>query len=138
MDDPSINDPNASWEGKRWYDQDPALCRALNTLREASDKYQAQIALNIIKVILEHHIESQAQVEIESLNHETLAEKGFNALGLPHSQEHQERRRWYDVNETLRSAMQLLRDTPDDLQQKIIPTIARMIEQTLEGSHKPL
>ena len=44
------------------------------------------------------------------------------------------RRRWYDVNETLHSAMNLLQDCPPELQQQLIPSIARMIEQTLVES----
>lgn len=130
------HDPPSEWAGKRWYDQDPALSRAMEHLRNASDRYQAQIALNIIKIIIEHHIEENSSLDVDELTHELQNGKGKSILGIPHLVDHAERRRWYDVNETLRSAIQLLRDTPDDLQKKIIPTIARMIEQTLEEPFK--
>ncbi len=100
---------------QRWYDRDPALSRALDHLRQASDAYQAQVALNIIKIIVEHQ----------------AAEDADEPDDAPRDHPHQ-RRRWYDVNATLHSAMQLLRDCPDDLQQTVIPSITRMIEQTLE------
>ncbi len=108
----------------RWYDEDPALSKALGQLRQASDKYQAQIALNIIKIIIEHQTEEESKSTLESLN---------KNIGNGESIEQQIlRRRWYDINETLHSAMQLLQDTPDELQKSLIPTIAQMIETSLK------
>lgn len=118
----------------RWYDRDPALSRALEQLRNAGDKYQAQIALNIINIIVEHLIENQTDSQINANGHEN--QHIVTETGSP--QENTQRRRWYDVNETLRSAMQLLHDCPDELQQSVIPSIARMIEKTLEESLAPL
>jgi hypothetical protein len=108
---------------QRWYDRDPALSRALDMLRQASDIYQAQVALNIIKIIVEHQTEEASKTEVEELAGRISAGESIERQIL--------RRRWYDVNETLRSAMQLLRDCPEDLQKTIIPTITRMIEETL-------
>ncbi|MBY0450576.1 MAG: hypothetical protein K2X01_08140 [Cyanobacteria bacterium] len=113
---------------QRWYDQDPALSQALNHLRNASDRYQAQVALNIIKIIIEHQIEGDGETTIEDMN-KVVDEKPGEVD--PHL-----RRRWYDVNESLRSAMHLLRDCPDELQKSLIPTISRMIEETL-GDNEP-
>ena len=111
---------------QRWYDQDPALSRAMESLAKASDGYQAQVALNIIKVIVEHRIELESG---ESLEHDRqvqqLIEEARSAADRTQS------RRWYDVNETLRSALQLLHDTPSELQLSVIPSVAAMIEQTL-------
>jgi hypothetical protein len=117
---------------QRWYDQDPALSRALAHLRSASDKHQAQVALNIIKIIVEHQMEDSAQLpsSITELDGKQLLE------GLRIQMDPLQRRRWYDANETLRSAMQLLRDCPEDLQQTIIPTIVRMIERTLQDCYQ--
>ncbi|MDX2085306.1 MAG: hypothetical protein SFZ03_07960 [Candidatus Melainabacteria bacterium] len=109
---------------QRWYDADPALARALESLRQAPDRYQAQVALNIIKIIVEHRIEAASGSAAETME-QLMAESGSSAS------DRSLRRRWYDVNETLHSAMHLLRDCPDDLQQSVIPSIARMIEQTL-------
>lgn len=116
-------------------------------LRHAPDKYQAQIALNIIKIIVEHQIEGQAHMAVEDLTMEhltTLIEGNqdlpVNPLGplakaiAAHQESHHQKRRWYDVHQTLSSAIQLLADCPDDLQQKIIPSIATMIEETLSAT----
>lgn len=109
---------------QRWYDKDPALKRALEHLRNAPDKYQAQISLNIIKIIIEHKIESAGGHPVEDISR-LVEDAAISNI------DHGLRRRWYDVNETLHSAMQLLRDCPDDLQKSVIPTIATMIENTL-------
>jgi len=108
---------------KRWYDQDPVLARALEQLRLAPDKYQAQVALNIMKILIEHEIEEVTQRPVEELDSALNVRQGD--AGKPAY------RRWYDLHETLRSAMQMLQDCPDDLQKHIIPSIANMIEQTL-------
>ena len=105
---------------KRWYDRDPALSRAMEQLRTAPDKYQAQVALNIIKIIVEHQMEDDA----------CGAPEDMLAAGMQQT-DPARCRRWYDVHEALRSAMQLLCDCPDDLQQRVIPSVARMIETTL-------
>lgn len=109
---------------QRWYDKDPVLSRALAQLKEASSAYQAQVALNIIKIVVEHQLEEETRMTPDNL-HESLT------VGTQ-VKDGQVRRRWYDVHETLASAMELLKDCPDDLQSRIIPTIATMIEKTLE------
>ena len=115
---------------QRWYDQDPALSRALASLKNASDKHQAQVALNIIKVVVEHQIEAKGGILPPEGMAEGLLSDGMLKTAHP-GQNPNHRRRWYDVNETLASAMALLRDCPDDLQQQIIPTLSAMIEGTL-------
>lgn len=108
---------------QRWYDKDPALRQAMDTLRQAPDAYQAQIALNIILIIVEHQIEAETLSNVDDLVH-TLADS--------QRQDKDHCRRWYDLNETLRSAMQLLKDCPEELQHRVVPSIAKMIENSLE------
>ena len=109
--------------GNRWYDQDPVLYQAIEQLRTAPDKQQAQIALNIIKIVVEHQIERETDVPVEDLNNTLQTPRNAQTMGR--------HRRWYDLHETLHSAMQLLQDCPDDLQKRIAPSIAVMIENTL-------
>lgn len=121
----SMHDENSPPnEPKRWYDNDSALKHTLEQLRAASDQHQAQIALNIIKIIVEHQMEDETQLKVEDLN------KSLPSSANPDEQRQQ--RRWYDVHETLSSAMQLLLDSPPDLQQRLIPSIVQMIESTLD------
>lgn len=110
-------------EHQRWYDRDPVLKQALDSLREASDKYQAQIALNIILIIVEHQIENNTMTHVDQLM-DTLESSKAGAERYY--------RRWYDVNETLRSAMQLLHDCPEDVQRHVIPSICTMVEESLQ------
>ena len=106
---------------KRWYDKDPALSRAINQLREAPDKHQAQVALNIIKVIVEHQVEDPK----EERSVDAIMKNVYQSEGP-------DKRRWYDINESLHSAMQLLNDCPEELQLSVIPSVASMIEQALK------
>lgn len=110
-------------KGNRWYDRDPVLSRAMEQLRLAPDKHQAQIALNIIKIVVEHRIEEKTDEASEHLDKTLPYRSSLNDQG--------QHRRWYDVQETLSSAIQMLCDCPDDLQQRIIPSISYMIERTL-------
>ena len=43
---------------RRWYDKDPVLSQAMNTLEHSDDDTQIRIALNLIKIIIEHNIEN--------------------------------------------------------------------------------
>jgi hypothetical protein len=109
---------------ERWYDKDPALAKAMYSLRDASDGYQAQVALNIIGIVVEHYAESEGRdaftTQQELLS---LAERKLECIPKD---------RWYDMNSSLRSAMQLLQDTPAEYQNRLIPHISQMIELTLE------
>ncbi|HIT55290.1 TPA: hypothetical protein IAA92_03435 [Candidatus Galligastranaerophilus intestinigallinarum] len=42
----------------RWYDKDPVLSMSMRTLANSDDATQIQVALNLIKVIIEHNIKS--------------------------------------------------------------------------------
>lgn len=119
-EDPSPN------SGNRWYDNDPALHRAMEQLRNAPDNYQAQVALNIIKIIVEHQMEEEPGEPIQPLDNTLPRQRSYD--------EHRQHRRWYDVHETLSSAIQLLMDSPEDLQKRMIPSIAQMIDTTLSSS----
>ena len=41
---------------RRWYDKDPILQRSMQTLENSDDESQIKIALNLIKIIIEHNI----------------------------------------------------------------------------------
>ncbi len=118
-EDPEFNPAN------RWYDNDPVLQRALGQLHQATDKQQAQVALNIIKIVVEHQLEDQSNGAIEDLDSALPYRRSWD--------DHRQHRRWYDMHETLSSAIQLLGDCPEDLQVKIIPSIAQMIEKTIQS-----
>lgn len=121
-------------EDVRWYDRDPALRRAMAQLREAGDRYQAQVALNLIKIIVEHQSASEGAGDGDTPDTEALRQA---LAGTDTPQARARRRRWYDVNETLRSAMVLLKECPTDVQQSRMPAIVAMIEDTLAALYNP-
>lgn len=116
-EEPGFNTSN------RWYDRDPVLSRAMSQLRQATDKQQAQVALNIIKIVVEHQIEAETTIVLQDLDSSLPYRGSWETDG--------QNRCWYDIHETLSSAIQVLLDCPDDLQARLIPSIAQMIEGTL-------
>lgn len=94
-------------------------------MHQATDKQQAQVALNIIKIVVEHQLEDQSNGSIEDMDSALPYRRSWD--------DHRQHRRWYDMHETLSSAIQLLGDCPEDLQVKIIPSIAQMIEKTIQS-----
>jgi hypothetical protein len=110
----------------RWYDKDPALSKALEALKSAPSRYQAQVALNIMKVILEQKLENKLD---RLITDEVIAET-VESINENEATRHQYRR-WYDVNETLRASMNLLADTPDDLLKSMVPRLVELIEKAL-------
>ncbi len=124
----SLGDNNAN-NSLRWYDQDPALKRVMTQLEEATDKYQAQVALNIIKIVLEHHLEEAAEKNGNGRHPSTVEDVlNWHDTERPYPL----KRRWYDMNATLSAAMDTLADCPDELQHVLIPQIVVMVENTLQ------
>lgn len=101
---------------RRWYDQDPLLSKSMKILKESSDDFQIKMAINLIKIIIEHHIDDD---QFKSINDIMMAvrngriEKG-NA-------------RWYDADNTLSTAISMLESCPPDMQAKITKEIAGKI-----------
>ncbi len=101
---------------RRWYDQDPLLSKSMKILKESSDDFQIKMAINLIKIIIEHHIDDD---QFKSINDIMMAvrdgriEKG-NA-------------RWYDADNTLSTAISMLESCPPEMQAKITKDIAGKI-----------
>ena len=56
-----------SSSARRWYDKDPVLSQAMKTLERSDDETQIRIALNLIKIIIEHNIENEKFEAVEDL-----------------------------------------------------------------------
>ena len=52
---------------RRWYDKDPVLSSAMQTLEKSDDETQIKIALNLIKIIIEHNIEDEKFEAVEDI-----------------------------------------------------------------------
>ena len=109
---------------RRWYDRDPILSKAMRILETSDDKFQIQVALNLIKVIIEHNIETNTFNTVEDILKavdEGRCEKGNE--------------RWYDIDLTLKTSVQMLENCSHEMQSKIARSIAELISDKLENSY---
>ncbi len=103
-------------EVRRWYDRDPLLSKMMRILKDSDDDFQIKMAINLIKVIIEHHIDTD---QFQSINDIMMAvQDGHIDKGNA---------RWYDADNTLRTAIQMLESCPPDMQRRITKDIAEKI-----------
>ncbi len=105
-----------SQQHRRWYDKDPVLSEAVRTLEETDDQTQIRVALNLIKIIIEHNIEDEKFEAVDDI---------INAVGS--GLDDNRRGRWYDIDTTLRTAMNMLQNCPEDTQKIIAKEMAKMV-----------
>ncbi len=101
---------------RRWYDKDPVLSQAVSTLEHSDDQTQIRIALNLIKIIIEHNIEEEKFEAVEDI---------INAVGS--GLDDNRKGRWYDIDTTLRTAMNMLQNCPEATQHVIAKEMAKMV-----------
>ena len=97
---------------RRWYDQDPVLSSAMQTLKETDDESQIKIALNLIKIITEHNLSENEYSSVDEIISAT--EEGLKRTKLE---------RWYDIDATLRTAISLLQNCPANTRSMIAKEI---------------
>lgn len=101
---------------RRWYDKDPLLSKTMNTLENSSDETQIKVALNLIKILIEHNISENTFSGVEdmiSAVEDGLVEKGNN--------------RWYDIDTTVRTAIHMLENSPAPVQSAVAKEMAKMV-----------
>ena len=110
-----------STNARRWYDRDPVLSSAMKTLEETDDETQIKIALNLIKIITEHHISSSEYESVEDIVSATedILEKT-------------QKGRWYDLDSTLRTAITLLQNCPDSTRSVIAKEMAKNVIEIIK------
>ena len=106
---------------RRWYDKDPVLSQAVNTLEHSDDETQIKIALNLIKIIIEHNIEDERFEAVEDI---------IDAVGL--GLDDNRKGRWYDIDTTLRTAMNMLQNCPAATQRIIAKEMAKMVVDSIK------
>ena len=110
-------------EYRRWYDKDPILSKTMKVLQTSTDEDQIRMSINLIKIIIEHNIESKSFTSIEDIMeavNEGVIEKG-NA-------------RWYDIDNTVRTAIQMLENCSEEMRSKIAKKMANMIVEKFNTS----
>ena len=106
---------------RRWYDKDPVLSQAVHTLEQSDDQTQIRIALNLIKIIIEHNIEDEKFEAVEDI---------INAVGS--GIDENRKGRWYDIDTTLRTAMNMLQNCPEATQHVIAKEMAKMVVEKIK------
>jgi hypothetical protein len=101
---------------RRWYDKDPVLSQAMETLEHSNDETQIKVALNLIKIIIEHNIEDEQFEAVEDI---------INAVGS--GIDENRKGRWYDIDSTVRTAMNMLQNCPEATQRIIAKEMAKMV-----------
>lgn len=108
-------------EQRRWYDKDPILSNAVKTLENSDDETQIRIALNLIKIIIEHNIEDGQCETVEDI---------INAVGS--GLEDNRNGRWYDIDSTIKTAMNMLQNCPANTQRVIAQEMAQMVVKSIK------
>ena len=110
----------------RWYDKDPVLSMSIRTLANSSDEKQIAVALNLIKIIIEHNIQDNKYENIEDIM--TAVEDGRIQRG---------HNRWYDIDSTVRTAIQMLERCSDETKKKVALDMAQLvIEKIVQDEDK--
>jgi len=106
---------------RRWYDKDPVLSSAVRTLEESDDATQIKVALNLIKIIIEHNIEDEKYEAVEDIVNAVQEGLEDNRNG-----------RWYDIDSTLKTAMTMLSNCPTETQIIIAKEMAKLVVDTIK------
>ena len=101
---------------RRWYDKDPVLSKSMRTLRESDDETQIKVALNLIKIIIEHNISENTYSAVEDIM--PAVEDGTIEKG---------KSRWYDIDSTVRTAINMLENSPEVVQKSVAKEMAQMV-----------
>ena len=114
-----------STSARRWYDKDPVLSSAMQTLEESNDDTQIKIALNLIKIITEHNIADSEYEEVSDI---------INATEIDLAT--QKRNRWYDLDETLRTSISMLQNCPEETRKEIAVEMAKMVVEEIKKNEE--
>ena len=111
---------------RRWYDKDPVLSMSIKTLANSSDERQIAVALNLIKVIIEHNIQDNKYENVEDIM--SAVEDGRIQRGYC---------RWYDIDTTVRTAIQMLEKCAPETKKKVALDMAQIvIEKIVQDEDK--
>ena len=112
---------------RRWYDKDPVLSRYMKILENSDDETQIKVALNIIKIIIEHNIAysdySSVEAIIDAVD-DGLVNKNGN--------------RWYDIDKTLRAAITMLENSEEGVQISVAKEMAKSVVDKIKNGSEDL
>ncbi len=101
---------------RRWYDKDPILSRSMKTLEASDDETQIKVALNLIKIIVEHNLAFSEYTDVNEIIE--AVEEGMDERANS---------RWYDIDRTVRAAINMLQNSPAETQKIIAKEMAKIV-----------
>ncbi|MGM9994708.1 MAG: hypothetical protein ACI37R_08295 [Candidatus Avigastranaerophilus sp.] len=101
---------------RRWYDKDPILSRSMKTLEASDDETQIKVALNLIKIIVEHNIAFSEYTDVNEIIE--AVEEGMDERANS---------RWYDIDRTVRTAINMLQSSPPEMQKILAKEMAKIV-----------
>ena len=106
---------------RRWYDKDPILSRSMKTLEASDDETQIKVALNLIKIIVEHNLAFSEYTDVNEII--DVVEEGMDERANS---------RWYDIDRTVRAAINMLQNSPEDTQKIIAKEMAKIVIEKIK------
>ena len=101
---------------RRGYDKDPILSRSMNTLEASDGETQIKVALNLIKIIVEHNIAFSEYTDVNEIIE--AVEEGMDERANS---------RWYDIDRTVRTAINMLQSSPPEMQKILAKEMAKIV-----------
>ncbi len=101
---------------RRWYDKDPILSKSMKTLEASDDETQIKVALNLIKIIAEHNIAFSEYTDVNEIIE--AVEEGMDERANS---------RWYDIDRTVRTAINMLQNSPPETQKLLAKEMAKIV-----------
>ncbi len=101
---------------RRWYDKDPILSRSMKTLEASDDETQIKVALNLIKIIVEHNLAYSEYTDVNEIIE--AVEEGMDERASS---------RWYDIDRTVRAAINMLQNSPAETQHILAKEMAKIV-----------
>lgn len=110
-----------SGKNRRWYDKDPILSRSMKTLEASDDESQIKVALNLIKIIVEHNLAFSEYTDVNDII--DAVEAGMDERANS---------RWYDIDRTVRAAINMLQNSPPDTQKMLAKEMAKLVIEKIK------
>lgn len=101
---------------RRWYDKDPILRKSMATLEASDDETQIKVALNLIKIIVEHNLAFSEYTDVDEII--DAVEAGMDSSANS---------RWYDIDRTVRAAITMLQNSPESTQKILAKEMAKIV-----------
>ena len=108
-------------KARRWYDKDPILSRSMKTLEASDDETQIKVALNLIKIIVEHNLAYSEYSDVNDIIE--AVEEGVDERANS---------RWYDIDRTVRAAINMLQNSPEETQKILAKEMAKIVIEKIK------